>query len=367
MKTIISIERIGLEGQGVGYDSNKNIYFVPGGVPGDEVEVEVAEGARRYRDARILNFVRRSPHRREPECAYFKKCGGCDWLDWDYPEQLKSKEKILLHLLEKNQMMPEIFHPILGAERQLGYRNRIQLRSADGKLGFYARQSHEIVDIESCAVAHPKLNEELTKWREKLMSQSEPQKLELAVDDVGGVGYWQNVPHSAAGFGQVHFEQNQKLQRIVAEQVADVEANSVLELYCGNGNLTFPALGTTKRWLGIDSNGSALRAARDKSTDARVQFLKGFVGPVLPHRLPDDWKNGYDCLVLDPPRQGIGSVGDWMHEGLKSIVYVSCNPLQFVKEVTQMKKEFRLKQVQPLDMFPQTRHIEFIATLVRVC
>jgi len=366
MITQIAIERIGLEGQGVGYDEQKNIYFVRGGLPGDRVEVEYSDTARRYRDAEILRIVTPSPRRTEPACAYFKTCGGCDWLDWEYSEQLQAKEKILLHLLEKNQLMPDRLLPFIGAEKKLGYRNRIQLRVDRGKMGFLKKGTHSVVDIESCAVADPRLNAAMAEWREKLKNETEPTKLELAVDKDGKVSAWKNLPHGAGGFEQVHGEQNQRLQSEVASRVAKAKAKSVVELYCGNGNLTFPSLASADRWLGIDSNDAALAAARAVGSEKAV-FFKNFVSPGTVGRLPADWKGSYDLLLLDPPRQGIGDLRPWLHDGLKTILYVSCSPLQFVKEVTQLRNQFRVEEVQGIDMFPQTRHIELIATLTRLC
>jgi len=362
----ISIERIGLEGQGVGYDVDKNIYFVPGGLPGDQVEVEYAENARRYRDARLLRVVTPSPQRKTPVCEYFKKCGGCDWMDWEYAEQIQAKEKIVRHLLEKNQLMPERLMPMIAAEQSLGYRNRIQVRYEQGRLGFLARGTNSIVDIKSCAVADDRLNAELPAWREKLAAQTEPMKIELAVDEAGKVGSWVNQPHGAGGFGQVHSGQNKKLQAIVAERVKASGAKSVLELYCGNGNLTFAALDPVQRWMGIDSSTEAIGAANRRCSD-KAKFLCGFVSPGLLSRLPAQWKNNYDLLLLDPPRQGITDLRPWIHDGVKTIIYISCSPLQFVKEVASLRNTFRVEEVQPIDMFPQTRHIELVATLTRVC
>lgn len=361
----IDIERIGLEGQGVGYDGDKNIYFVPGGLPGDRVEVEFSDQARRYRDARLLRVVTPSAKRQAPVCEYFKKCGGCDWMDWEYGEQLLAKEKIVRHLLEKNLLMPERLSPMIPAEQYLGYRNRIQLRYEKGRMGFLARGTNSIVDIKSCAVADPRLNAQIPVWREKFAQEASPMKLELAVDEAGQVGSWVNLPHGAGGFGQVHSGQNKKLQSEIAKRIAASGAQSVLELYCGNGNLTFVSLPTVQRWLGIDSSTEAIASA-NRAGNEKAKFLCGFVSPGLLARLPAQWKNNYDLLLLDPPRQGITDLRPWIHPGLKTILYISCSPLQFVKEVASLRKEFRVEEVQPVDMFPQTRHIELIATLTRL-
>lgn len=364
MTEVIEIQRVGLEGQGVGSDASGNIYFVPGALPGDVVKVAFELGAKRYRDASVVEILRPSPDRREPRCPYFKKCGGCDWLDWDYSSQLRGKDAILRHLLERHQMVPEAQPPIIAAATIYGYRNRIQLRREGGKLGFFARRSHDIIDIEQCVVAHPSLNQAITELRATPQS---PQmtKIELALRRDGTVGKWENAPHGAGGFGQIHLEQNERLRALVEERVRG--AKRVLELYAGSGNLTFHFAKSVEAVLAVEIHGASVAAGLKEVNALGLKHVSFFYAPVnglLRKRLPQEWLN-YDTLVLDPPRAGAGSLAPFVHPGLKKIIFVSCSPDEFSKSLSKIKKDFHFVEAQAIDMFPQTRHIEFVATLVR--
>src|SRR5262249_31998698 len=140
-------------------------YFVPGAVPGDQVEIRFEEETKKYRDAELVQVLTPSPDRVPPQCQYFGECGGCDFLHWEYSKQLTAKEGILKHALERAGWTPRTFKPMLPSPKVHGYRNRIQVRSEGGKVGFYRKRSHDIVDVEHCTVADPRINEALRSLR----------------------------------------------------------------------------------------------------------------------------------------------------------------------------------------------------------
>lgn len=366
----VSIVRMGLEGQGVGYDSEKNIYFVPRALIGDRVRVKITETTKRYRDAELLEVIEAGPHRITPTCSYFHVCGGCDWLDWDYSAQLKAKEDILRHVLERGSLSPQHWAPICGASETFGYRNRIQMRRQGGQLGFFKRGTHELVDIESCQVARPEINQELQVIRSELNKSpsKEISKVELYVDESGKLHRFDDVPHSFGGFSQVHASQNQKLRQKVSQIVTEKKAKVVLELFCGNGNLTFYYADAVQKIWGVDASKPAIDAARSQRETLgsdHVLFFADKVDRTLLRRLPPEAKD-YDTLILDPPRQGtLNSLPGFLNNQLKTIIYISCSPLTFSQDVQCLKKQFTLQKVEPIDMFPQTRHVEFISTWVR--
>jgi len=366
----IVISRMGLEGQGVGYDSDENIYFVPRAVLGDKVRIKVTDPSKRYRDAELLELIEPSPSRIPASCKYFHDCGGCDWLNWEYSSQLQAKEQILRHVLERGSISPESWLPMAGAEQILRYRNRVQIRSKANQLGFFKRGTHELVDVESCEVSAPEINEEIKRIRleKSVHSSQEMTKIELYLDEDGKVHRFDNVPHSFGGFAQVHTPQNQKLREKVAQIVKTRNTQVVLELFCGNGNLTFTYLNHVKKAWGIDASQSAIehaRKQRGQEFSEKVTFFTEKVDPGLLRRLPPESRD-YDTLILDPPRQGmLNSLPGFLHKQLKTIIYISCSPLTFSQDVQCLKKEFTLKTIEPIDMFPQTRHIELISLWVR--
>lgn len=365
MLRTLEIDRVGLNGQGVGTDPEGNIYFVPGALPGDFVEVDSFEERKKYRDGELKRILRHSKDRIESPCMHFKDCGGCDFLDWSYEAQVRHKEATLKHVLERSGFEVENFLPIMGAVRTQGYRNRIQVRRQGSKLGFFRKRTHDVVDVEQCCVAENRLNDALSKLRTRSETVADREKIEIWVDSHGETHTLRNRPHGAGGFSQVHPEQNLQLRQVVGKWMEG--ANTIIELYCGNGNLTQTYVDKVQSVCAVDSNEAALQEARTtfQSFDHLV-FLKSNVERVS-GKIPQEIRDRCDTLLLDPPRSGVEQgLGPFLMPGLQTLVYVSCSPTAFAQDAQCLKKNFRLAQIQPIDMFPHTRHIEFVAQFLRV-
>ncbi len=367
MSIQIEITRMGMEGQGVGHDTEGNIYFVPGAVTGDKVTVTPEQTRKRYRDARLDSVDTPSVNRIEPECQHFQVCGGCDWLQWEYSAQLEAKQGILRHVLERGGLSPAAFESAIPSPKEFGYRSRIQVRQFGDRVGFYQRGTNDIVDIENCRVAHPKLNEAIRQLRKEPTTTL--RKTELFVDDRGEVGRLYDVPHGAGGFTQVNTAQNEKLKSVVAEAVSQSGGQHVVELFCGNGNLTFEYAPSVKSAYAVDFSRAAIQRAREEGRARgldQVTFVYGSAEAAAA-KMPQEVRERCDTLVLDPPRTGmIGSLAEFIHDGVRTVIYVSCSPVAFAKDVQCLKKGFTFQRVQPLDMFPHTRHIEFVGIFSRL-
>ncbi len=364
MEIELHILHAGLMGQGVAHDTEGNLYFVPGAVPGDRVTARFDISDKRYRDAELVSVIEPSPQRVTPSCEAFEQCGGCDWLHWDYPAQIAAKEKILRHVFERGGLAPTHSLPTSVAKDTFGYRNRIQLHSDGRRWGFYKKKSHDLVEIQQCPVTHPKLNEALSELRS---SGTSAKKVELSLRSDGTVAKAVDQPHASAGFAQVNGAQNEVLRELVSRWIEEAQSRSVLELYCGNGNLTSRYSPLVDEVFGVDASSAALAQARkDMSGSAQPVFLEAFVDSRLVRRLPRDFAKRYDTLLLDPPRSGAqGCIKPLIHDGLKNIIYVSCAPVAFAKDVQCLKEDFQFDRVQLIDMFPHTRHIEFVASFSR--
>jgi len=361
---------VGQRGEGVGRSAEGDVFFVYGALPGDRVRIAAPAG-KRYREAQLVALLEPSSDRVVSPCPYFESCGGCDWLHWNYEAQLKGKEGIVRRMMERSQLPLEALRPILPAKSNFNYRSRIQLRRDAGKTGFYERGSHDIVDVEHCAVARPELNEALTALRREPAPEGQT-KVELILREDGSVGRALNLPHGAMGFTQIHRQQNELLRLTVANQVRAAGARKVLELYCGDGNLTFSYLPYVERVVACDASEPALEVAREKrariepNPPYRSTFLTSAVGPRTLGKTPPDFREAYDTLLLDPPRVGIGStLRAFLHPQLQSIVYVACSPTAFSVDVQVLRNDFQLMEILPIDMFPQTHHVELVARFAR--
>ncbi len=361
----IEIMRTGLNGQGVGFDEAKNIYFVEGALPGDTVLVE-SKSSKRYRDALMIEVVKPSAHRVAPACPHFPECGGCDWLHWEYSSQLRAKEESIAHILSRARLLPEKVFPILESPQKELYRNRIQLRQEGNRVGFQKKGSHEMVAIESCRMAHPSLNREISRLRMESDVATPRRKIELSVTESGDVESFQDSPHGVGGFRQVNSLGNEILKRLVKDRVTESEGKLVLELYCGDGNLTEAYSPTVSQVLGIDVSEAALERARGRKL-AGACFIRGQISGAVLQKIPQGFQGRYDTLVLDPPRAGVGrELISFIHPQLESIIYVSCSPLTFSQDVKALSTQgFAFRSLQPLDMFPHTKHVELVAAFSR--
>lgn len=367
MQTSVGIQYAGRDGQGVGADDQGNLYFVPGAVPGDRVLVEFEDRSARYRDAEIVEVLSPSTDRIDPVCSYFQQCGGCDWLNWTYSAQLRTKEQSLAHVLNRSKLNAEKQLPIVAAKNPLGYRTRIQLRRNGNELGFLRRRSNDLISIERCAVAHPSLNREMQILKAESADMGTWQKVELFLEG-DRVRRSFDSPHGSQGFSQVNAEQNEVLRRIVSEKVSSTDSRFILELYCGDGNFTETYISGVDSVWGVDLSAPAIEKAIQR-TKGRGNF-SALVAPVdrfLAARLPPEVRENYDTLILDPPRSGVGkALHTFIHPRLKTILYISCSSITFSQDVKSLSQlGFTFRELQPVDMFPQTKHLELVGTFQR--
>lgn len=367
----IKIHEVGREGQGVGFDDDKNIYFVRGAIPGDLVRVLPEVTSKRYKNATLVDVIAPSANRIEPKCPHFLSCGGCDWLQWDYESQCAAKERSISHILTRSELSPLQLLPIQPSPQPTHYRNRIQLRRRGKQLGFFRRDSHDIVDIESCALAAAPVNEEITRLRSERAQNPAGEKIELAVSTKGEVRRVFDSEHGAEGFRQINEAQNDFLRSTVRTLInTTFPSEKILELFCGDGNLTFAYATPGQEIVAVDSHAGAVTRAQQNLADEgfNIRFENFWVGKDLPHQVGAKFIETYDTLVLDPPRSGIGArvLQKMLGPRVKKIIYISCSALTFSQDVKELSNAgFLFRSLQPIDMFPQTHHVELVGYFVR--
>jgi len=164
----LTIKRLGINGEGVGY-FKKQVVFVPGALPGEEVVVEATNVQQKFAEAKIRRFRKKSPHRVKAPCPHYGECGGCQLQHLDYSEQLNQKRDIVIQALERHTKLNVEkldIRPTIGMEDPWQYRNKsqFQLKAVKGKVlaGLYGIDSHRLVSIQSCMVQHP-LTDKVTR------------------------------------------------------------------------------------------------------------------------------------------------------------------------------------------------------------
>jgi 23S rRNA (uracil1939-C5)-methyltransferase len=420
----VEIEKMVYGGRGMGRLGGK-VVFVPFTAPGERVEAEIVREKKDFAEAVLKKIESPSPRRVKPFCPLYGECGGCQYQHFSYKEQLKLKEEALgetLHRLTRKGRFETC--RIIASPADRGYRIRAQfkvgMKNEKKTLGFYAWRTHRVVETEECPLLHPLANRILHGLRQWLWKTEESSLKEidlkvspeegrgvvtLRTEDSGdgrrleelregiielkgvvsgGKGQFsrgdpdlvQEGPEIAGrklrfrsrgeSFVQVNPGQNHNLIRKVVEWARLGGEEKVVDLFCGSGNLTLPlALGARKAW-GIDLDRQAIESARENARENGILPCTFYAGSAEEgiERVRKETPS-VDLAVLDPPRTGaLGVLEPLVSLQPRKILYVSCEPPTLARDLARLNSlGYNVTRVQPLDMFPQTYHIETIAEL----
>jgi len=389
------------------------VIFVPYAIPGEVVRAEITEDKGHYAFARLVEVLEPSPQRIDPPCPYFGQgqCGGCQWQHVGYEAQGQFKREILIDQLERiGGLEGPLVHPTVPDEAGWAYRNHAQFHpAAEGGLGFQrapGRQPDDgpdtgIMPIDFCMILHPALSDLYdlidldveglvrlvlragTATGDRLigfeMEEDKPPALEvdealscvMLLQEGGyanliGDNYLTEVVAghayriSASSFFQVNTRQAETLVRL-ALRYLDLEGHeTVLDAFCGVGLFTTHVAEEAELVVGIESSPSAVDDLLENTEGrANVEIIEGAVEDVLPQiAVP------VDAVLLDPPRGGVDRYAlDALAElAPRRIVYVSCDPATLARDAKRLRKKgYALAEVQPVDMFPQTYHVESVS------
>jgi tRNA/tmRNA/rRNA uracil-C5-methylase (TrmA/RlmC/RlmD family) len=363
----LNITDIAFGGEGVARVHDL-VVFVPFVLPGEEVEVEITEMKKKFARARLLSVLKSSPDRVTPQCRYFGDCGGCQYQHVDYAAQLRIKHKQIADLFQRiGGFVETLIEPVIPCPQPYGYRNRIMIRSQWDKfkrglnLGFVRHDNRLVVDIEECRIAEPALNEEIRKVR----AHPPPKgglKVVLRVAPDG----W-DVPRDS--FFQNNFFLLPKLVEVVRERIRDSGVRHLVDAFCGVGFFAVELADLVDSFVGIEIDQMASAAARRNAVHhhrTNGEFLIGDVAGLLRAQL-DRFSRSLSAVVLDPPRVGCSpdSIQLLRNSRPRQIIYVSCHPATLARDLNILCADgvYELKKVVPLDMFPQTQHVECVADL----
>ncbi len=381
--------------------------FVPYGLPGELVRVELIEQKKGFARARLVEVLRPAPERLQPRCRHFGVCGGCHYQHLSYAHQLQVKAEVLREQLER---IGGLNNPPLDAiqpsPQEWHYRNTVQFHlDAQGRLGYEESGSNRVVAIEECYLPQPPLDE---LWRqlefeaglgieriglrvgadEEVLLTLEGQPLELPALEVdlpisavhlspaGSIVLagedWLPMEVngrlfrvSAGSFFQVNTAQAGAMVRYLQEILPLDKDTTLLDVYCGVGLFSAFLAERVGRCVGVEVSPSACDdyAVNLDSFD-NVSLYIGAAEEVLPGLQ----LSGKVAAVLDPPRAGVDRRALDALVALQPewIAYVSCDPATLARDLKRLVAQgYRLERIKPFDLFPQTYHIESISLLRR--
>lgn len=374
----VKIEKMAIGGAGIARHDGL-VIFVAQAAPGDELLVEITTKKKNFAEANIVQIIKPGPSRRDTPCAVANVCGGCNWQHITEKEQRHQKESLVLETLKKfNPQVEFQYLPIQESPRVFRYRNRIQPKFNNGKFGFFARNSHDIVAINDCLISEEALTAkfpEVISWVQEKKSK-ETLRMEMYISDKEEVRYGLITDEDdGIGFSQVNRFQNEDLLRTALDWAKKdnegIDYTQVFDLYAGSGNFTFPLLEQFKNSeiIAVELNSILVERGRALNKNKRLRYFLSDVESYL--KRASIAQN--DLVVLDPPRAG---ASEYIMRALasakpKKIIYISCHPVSLARDLKwffewnqKFGHNYRLSRVQAFEMFPQTDHVETIAELV---
>ncbi len=366
-RIVVSITDIAFGGEGVGR-IGQFVVFVPFVVVGEEVEAELVEVKKSFARAALVKVLKPSPKRVEPQCRYFGECGGCQYQHMDYATQLEVKHKQISDLFERvGGFSRAVISPVVPCPQPYHYRNRLMIRSQWNKpeqrlnIGFIRADSRLVVDVKECAIAEPALNDQIRHvWENPPPKGGIKVVLRIAPED------WQ-VPRDS--FFQNNFFLLPKLVEAVRERLRDAGTRHLVDVYCGVGFFGIAAGDLVESFAGVEIDRQAIKAARLNATQhgrTNGEFIEGRAEELMPEILRR-FDASKTTILIDPPRTGVPASGleDLRQQRPAQVIYVSCHPATLARDLNVLCADgvFELKNVTPLDMFPQTQHVECVADL----
>lgn len=357
-KVPFKIEYIDNLGQGVSKINGK-ITIVPKSLPGEEGTSVVNLEKPKIEFTTLSDIHIESPKRIVPECIHYNDCQGCHYLHTNYENERELKKQSYARMFKRWCPVDDIKY--IKANERLAYRNRVQLHYDlhNSRIGFI--NSDSITQVPNCQIATPKIQEKI----KSLYQNDDWLKMKLG-KEVGHIEIYQkedeivvtkNLPYAVGGFSQVNQSMNQLLIKEVLSKKPE-KSSFILDLFGGSGNLTRHL---TQETLVVDSYPSP------PHLEAHQEFLnlniysKNALKDLKRHiDKPIDW------LILDPPRSGLKNLNQFLDVlSPLEVTYVSCGPQNQVRDLSNLPKNYTIKEVTFVDLFPSTYHLETIVHIVK--
>ena len=380
----LTIQDIAFGGEGVGRVDDF-VVFVPFVLVGETVVAEITEIKKNFARAKLLRVETPSQERVVPECRYFRACGGCQYQHIAYPAQLQLKHKQISDLFERVGKIPsDKIAPVIPCPQPYGYRNRIMIRSQWNKpeqklnIGFIRADCGLVEDIEECKIAEPALNEQIRHVRAhpppkggiKVVLRVQPENWDVPRDS-----FFQNnffllpkLVETIRGF----LGASASCRPVLGEHAGGtpaLPARYLIDLYCGVGFFGIELADAVESFVGVEYDQRAIQSSRKNAAARKIsngEFVAAKAEDVLPGLLKK-FSPEKTAVILDPPRKGCQPEILRLLRATRpaQVIYVSCHPATMARDLNILCGDgvFELARVQPLDMFPQTQHVECVADL----
>ena len=387
----LRIDHLANLGMGVGRVDGW-VVMVPFVIPGELVKVRIYRNHSHYSEADLLEIIEPSEYRVTPKCALFSACGGCQYQHIDYEEQLRIKTQQVQELLKKNGDIEFSVSLAKSSKQVYGYRSKITPhynrpdKNDEQPIGFlkYGRR-HDIIDVEQCVIATDAINQALPEIRKKAIMEGGKKRrqrggtLLLRETLEGVINNPKAVVSEKVGALTFQFKAGEFFQNnpfILPDLVEFVKSHTnsdgithLVDAYCGVGLFALSLSEVFESVVGVEISEAAIQLAKVNAQIHAIENVRFQIGKAeaIFHHIKFSGEN--TSVIIDPPRKGcdLAFIEQLLEFNPRKIIYVSCDPATQARDLKYfVEKAYQLKEVQPFDLFPHTRHIESVAILERI-
>ncbi len=391
-KNIMRVKIIDTAYGGYGIAKEGKIIFVAHSVEGDLVDISVKKENKNFCYANINNIIEPSKYRIKAKCKYASICGGCVFNHIEYNKQLEIKKSIVLNSIRNIEYNNNNINIIKSPNEH--YRLRVNMIAQNGSIGFYKFNTNEFINIDECVILKEKLFDKIKSFslrnnitgniyaiessNGKILSFAEiikqnknidisyfdgitiKQKKKIkkyGIDKTSYNTYFGEVPISHKSFFQSNHYLLDEFQKSAVKYFNEYDTN-IVELYAGSGFFTaaikekLKSLNVDYKLISSEISSDSVNIAKDIIKEDAKETLKKI-------------NYNVDVLFVDPPRDGLDKkvIENIIRIKPKKIIYISCNPMTFARDINLLKEYYKLIDLNIIDMFPDTYHIELISCL----
>lgn len=390
----VKIDKISHDFKGICNVDNK-VIFVPGTFPGEIVDIKIVKNTKKYSEGKVISFVEVSEKREESKCPYSRICGGCSISHIEYIMSLQYKKDIVVDIIKRYADI-NIDPSIISNGEVYGYRNKVSFKILEGHLALTEEKSNKLVKVNQCLLANGNINKVvrlindinlkyvtdviirgsqdiMVIFNGRIDKDSVISILSGYVSSIilnGKTIYGRNYittnvnGYEFAIFPTSFFQVNTNMIKSLYDRILKYAkgGRSLLDLYCGAGTIGIYLANSFELVRGIEINKDAICGA---NLNKQINNINNITFECK--NVDDMGEISEDVVVVDPPRSGLDRnvIDKLLSSEVEKIIYVSCNPITFARDLNILKVKYKLEDIVLFDMFPNTRHVECVTLLQR--
>lgn len=397
------------------------VYFIDNAKLDDTVTIKNIKDKKRFIEAEKDSVLKKSSFRIKSKCKFYEKCTGCTFQDLEYIKEKDFKKNKLINNLKRIGNIRDLdakdIDLITLDENILNYRNKLTLKVKDNKLGYFKRQTNDIVEIDECVAANENINKVIKEFKnidlkhvKEIVIRSIQDKMQIEIElkenceiDNKIKEHFKNLENikevfeiyikykdkknkvqrdilykkenfvinfldnkfkiRTDSFFQVNTNMAEKVYKDIKDEILKNEKSKsaiLIDLYSGVGVSSIIFSDIFKKIVSIELNEEAIKDAKENvklNNKENIEIIQGKAEEeILKLQIPEK-----SFVFVDPPRKGLtNEIIDKINESnVKDVIYMSCNSTTLARDLKRFRSyNYNIKQIKLYDMFPRTMHFE---------